>query len=40
MCMRDGHRKHSSHATMFSLATALHHDLLKFNDIENECDEQ
>ena len=41
MCMRDGHKKHSSHATMLFL---LHHytldDLLKFNDIGKECAKQ
>ena len=41
MCMRDGHIKHSSHATMLVLS---HHcaldDLLTFNDIGKECAEQ
>ena len=41
MYMRDDNRKHTSYVTMFSLVTSLHlGDLLKFNDIVNECAEQ
>ena len=41
MCMRNGNRKHTLHATMFSLVTSLHmDDLMKFNYIGKECAEE